>query len=180
METRRNRTGKVTNRILMPALAAALSLMVILPPQARAERILYISAHGDDIILTSAQLWMAKQDGHEIHFLVTGNPAEAAVHLQTVMGEELRLHEVEHPNPITHKTSVMRDIATKLESIDPDILFIQGWCGSHPGHEMTHIEVVKALQMATVNPAVYEYPTFTGFYGSLEGACPPIEELSLY
>lgn len=180
MERRRNRTGRVSHKILAPALAAALSLAVLLPAQARAERILYISAHGDDIILMSAHLAMAKNAGYEIHFLLTGNPADAATPLQEVMGEDIQLHGVEHTGPIQHKTSVMMDIVSKLESIDPHILFIQGWCGSHPGHEMTHIEVVKALQMATVNPAVYEYPTFTGFYGSLEGACPPIEELSRY
>ncbi len=180
MKERRTRTEKVSRKILTTALAAALTLAVLLPTQARAERILFISAHGDDIILTSAQLWMARQEGYEIHFLVTGNTAEGAMPLQAVMGEDIQIHDLEHSGPITHKTSVMREIVAKLRSIDPDILFIQGWCGSHPAHEMTHIEVVKALEEAAVAPVVYEYPTFTGYYGSLEGACPPIEDLSRY
>jgi len=154
---------------------------------ANAEKLLYIQPHGDDIIQISAKVYM---DTHQepapddVHVLFTGNSEDEVAAVRVLLEDHLtvdpgQVYVVNYPGPITHKTSVMADVVTALETIDPDKVFIQGWCGSHPGHEMSHIEVVKAAETAGVDPEIYEYPTFTGAFGPLP-ASPTIYELSDY
>jgi hypothetical protein len=165
---------------------------------------LYIMPHGDDIIQISAKIYddlhltsplAAKiDDDHhsisppEIHILFTGNDANSVENATALLSAYLgidpqNVHRVSRYGTINHKKAIMKVIKQMLVDLAPDKVFIQGWCGSHPEHEMNHIEVVMAAVLAEkqtgVAVQIYEFPTFTGAYGRLPSDAT-IEERSNY
>jgi|GEM_PF-2704801 len=151
---------------------------------------LYVMPHGDDIIQISAKIYddLHSPSPPDVHLLYTGNSAESVNKARGLIADHLgvspnNVHMISEYGPIDHKKTVMMEIKDMLVKLSPDKVFIQGWCGSHPEHEMNHIEVVKAIAMAEKSlgfkAEVYEFPTFTGAYGRLPSD-PTIEELSRY
>jgi len=123
---------------------------------------------------------MMKQEGEKLYIISTSNQLSALDHLRAVLGEEATYYALDHLGPIQHKTLVTEDLVKLLKEIKPDKIYIQAWSGSHPEHEMSHIEEVRAIKQAGINATVYEFPTFTGYYGPLSSSCPPIDELTRY
>ncbi len=151
---------------------------------------LYVMPHGDDIIQISAKIYddIHSNSAPEIHVLFTENDAasvdKARGYLDDYLGiDPENVQALPVTGPIAHKKRVMRAIESVLLDLQPDKVFIQGWCGSHPAHEMNHIETVmaaaKAERKAGLSVEIYEFPTFTGAYGRLPSNAT-IEELSAY
>jgi len=140
----------------------------------------FIFPHGDDIILFFASVWMMKQNGEKLYIILTSNQLSAIDPLRNILGQDAIYYALDHVGPIQHKTLVTEDLVKLLKEIKPDKIYIQAWCGSHPEHDMSHIEEVMAIKQAGIDATVYEFPTFTGYYGPLSSSCAPIDELTRY
>jgi len=175
-----------TMKNLPLGVAAALAWVMLLCTGAPAEKLVYIQAHGDDIVLISAKVYLDTHKepvGDDVYVLYTADvdmdriPQLLEEHLGVDAG---KVFQVTHPGPIVHKTAIVEELALALDWIKPDQVFVQAWCGGHPEHDMTHVDVVRALELAGVDPVVYEYPHINGYYYDEYKTDPTVENLNLY
>ena len=153
-----------------------------------AERILYIQAHGDDIIQMAAKIYMerhpdAGREPADVYMVFTANEWNAKVPellkaYLDVPPDHVRF--LQPAQPIAYKTGVLEQLVEIIKEIEPDTIFVQCWAGSHPDHEMTQPLVTRALEIVGLSPTMYEYPMQTGLYYDEYIADPSVTTLDLF
>jgi len=144
-----------------------------------ARTVLYIAAHGDDIIITAGQLHRELEAGSEVYILFTGSAGlePETSPLATVLSvKPENILVISYGGPIPHLNATLAEVTRIIEGLRPDVIFVQAYAGGHPAHDITHVIVVEALKQASFSPEVYEFPMQTGYYGSLPPH-PTLEEL---
>ena len=183
----------VFSRTILYVFCPVLLFLFTCGTAAAGEIHLYVMPHGDDIIQISAKIYddihpVPPSDPPEVHVLFTGNDAASVEKAKGFISQYLGIDRnnidmLSKYGPIEHRKVIVKELVEKLVALSPDKVFIQGWCGSHPEHEMNHMEVVRAVELAEESTGftteIYEFPTFTGYYGRLPSE-PTIEELSDY
>jgi len=151
------------------------------------QNVLYIQAHGDDIIQMSAKLYDDLHDENQtssnFYLLFTANArSEAMVELLSghlyLPPENICFSEIHQP--ILRKYAELDELVATLRRIAPHKVFVQSWCGSHPQHDMTQALVMRALELARLRPLVYEYPMQSGLYCDEFYAHPCLETMDRF
>ena len=162
-------------------LSAVLLLGLALGARAGAatRTVLYVAAHGDDIIIPAGQLCRELLAGNEVYILFTGSAGlePESCPLATVLGvppENILI--TPYGGPIPHLNANLLAVTRAIEELEPDVIFVQAYAGGHPAHDITHVIVVEALKRLGFTPEVYEFPMQTGYYGPLPPR-PTLEEL---
>lgn len=152
-------------------LAHAEGIVTLRPEDAPATRtVLYVAAHGDDMIITGGQLHRELEADSEVYILFTGSAGlePETCPLITVLGVKPgNILVLPYGGPITHLNVTLAEVTRIIEELQPDAIFVQAYTGGHPAHEMTHLLVAEALKRVDITPEVYEFPMQTGYYGRL-------------
>ena len=164
-------------KLLIAALLVGLALGVQVGEESRT--VLYVAAHGDDIIITAGQLHRELEAGYEVYILFSGSAGlkPEGSPLATVLGvKPENILVIPYGGPIPHLNATLFEVTRIINELKPDVIFVQAYAGSHPAHEVTHVIVAEALKQIGFTPEVYEFPTQTGYYGPLPPR-PTLEEL---
>jgi len=166
-------------RIMVVVLLLGLALGAHAGAAQHPRTVLYVAAHGDDIIITAGQLHRELLAGNEVYILFTGSAGlePEGCPLATVLGvPPENILVIPYGGPIPHLNATLFEVTRIIEELKPDVIFVQAYAGGHPAHDITHVMVAEALKRLGLAPEVYEFPMQTGYYGTL----PPqstLEEL---
>jgi hypothetical protein len=141
-------------------------------PNSTAKKVLYVTAHKDDLIFIAGKVLHDLAAGKEVHLLniaerlPTQRPIGAEEELKqresdpfvTIAGmDPSRLHTFPLNDPFHHAGAAVNQMAALIQKLEPDEIYLMAYCGGTADHEITHVIAVEGGNRAETRAQYFEF-----------------------
>jgi LmbE family N-acetylglucosaminyl deacetylase len=140
-------------------------------------RVLFVVAHQDDEVFIVSRIWHHLQVGDQVFIIWTAASCqkgqdyqqERLLESRTLMKKlgipESNFAFLNYPDGETylHLGAIAHDLKVRIQTIDPQVVYVSAYEGGHIDHDIAHYCTVEALRQLGRSPEVYEFPEYSAY-----------------
>jgi len=124
---------------------------------------LFVQIHNDDIVFISSKVLRLVKEGNEVHsaFGWKGHATNVRNRYRlTQLGvpkANIHLLPISDVHLPSHYDVLAKELEGVIEQVQPDQIYVQGWCGDHFQHDFMHALTVYVVKRMGYKGKMFEY-----------------------